>query len=39
VVALFCKAESRGFESRWCRPSGIMALGLTQPLTDIVVSR
>jgi len=29
----------RGFESRWCRSSRTMALGLTQPLTNIVVSR
>jgi hypothetical protein len=39
VVALRCKPERRGFESLRCRSSRTMALGLTQPLTDIVVSR
>jgi hypothetical protein len=37
VEALRYKSEGRGFDSRWCyNPSGCtMALGLTQPLTEI----
>jgi hypothetical protein len=43
VEALRYKSEGRGFDSRWCQwnfsftyPSGCtMALGLTQPLTEI----
>ena len=37
VEALRYKPEGRGFDSRWCHnPSGrTMALGLTQPLTEI----
>ena len=37
VEALCYKPEGRGFDSRWCyNPSGrTMALGLTQPLTEI----
>ena len=36
VEALRYKPEGRGFDSRWCHPSGrTMALGLTQPVTEV----
>ena len=40
VEALRYKPEGRGFDSRWCHcngnpPARTMALGLTQPLTEM----
>ena len=36
VKALRYKTAGRGFDSRWCNPSGhTMALGSTQPLTEM----
>ena len=29
------KSEGRGFDSRWCHSGRTMALGLTQPLTEM----
>ena len=35
------KPESRGFDFRWCHNTSgrTMALGLTQPLTEMIISR
>jgi hypothetical protein len=35
VEALRYKSEGRSFDSRWCTASRTMALGLTQPLTEM----
>ena len=44
VEALHCNPEGRGFDPRWChwnfsltQPFRTMALGLTQPLTEMRV--
>ena len=36
VVALSYKQEGRGFDSRWCHSGCTMALGSTQPLTEMI---
>ena len=35
VEALRYKLEGHGFDSRWCPSDSNMALGLTEPLTEI----